>query len=1160
MRKQNRTSQTIDFRDVLSLSPKSRMKFAKTPEGQNYLEALTPTQYAQLFPDYYRKRLPDIGQAMSGVMPGRRMPSFGIPGIGTAPRAGTRAAERTIEQSGQPDTAETPPGQAGRSRPQKQQRETPIWQGGTPQVNRTDELPRRGSSPPGSVELDLKGETDLSRVSVTQRRLAVYNTFRKQGLNHASAVMLTGEMGRENDFRASRMFGNHEDSSRWNTGIMSWNSDRPDMNIDSRAGRRGRLIAFLDSKGLMKGNDIVPTQAALDAQVEFLVKEMETGSHIGSEGNNNQKAVRVRELLKKMRDPNAQLDYEETHRILGNDLIRWAYDRLPHHRQRMAEHERALQKEYEIAKKVPDNAGQEGDSYLPGLALLDPKALAGDKKENPPTPTRGRPTASRVYIGDSFAGGLGSADKGSEVYANEGDSPSAVLNRLKGIAPEKLKGKRIVLSTGLANNPKDVDSVRKQLEHLKSIGVDPNDVVIVGGPQGEKARPDLVGINDTVSNIAKEFNFKFGGGFVPGGDGVHPEEYSSYNSVIDPVASPIRRPGLPQAQSYRGKSPEELLEMFPENSQRFFHEKGRKEVNPKLIEAIKEASRDLPAGYHVRMFSGRDARVGTRNHPGGAAIDLAIIDDQGRKLADRGFGPGHKIYEQLAHSMNMRGKQMYPETNWLWGGSWTAAGGDRMHYQIVDPENPVAGASRGMTQYSWGSGVQDNHWAGARDAWMTRDELKEYKKRIAEKMGRELTASENAELETRNASAIPIQQRGITSVAGLTGGQQDEDSPHKLMFNTGRAYTENEVKSMVDKYGKNLVIGANMDTPDEYARVQELAKKYGIKAHGYSMGRGAPQDSWGNNFPKEQKEVQRRASERGISLDKWYSGGWLDYEMDRLKSLGDRAPSQVEFDNLNDAKNIEEELLRYDRFRKESGIGTRIVPKNFTEREYTAYNNLVQQKKISPDILVPLNIVESQYVKGSEKITQQANHSYGNMPEANIKGYATKEPLSYNDKPEIQTMKAEATRGAEVQKNEHGGVMHSPTGERFSIYDHKSGETIGTVSPGERADFSRRGQIEVTPENRTYPGDIIDKSMERLAQNRADAMEETADNNQPRESSMSQSISPTNSNWRSMMAHMTEPRTFDSASFHRATAASRFQKVGDPVIGGHFDEFSTAIS
>lgn len=1076
MRPRSGKNRTIDYRSVLSGAHSGALGGSRPPDLSS-LSALTASQYAAMFPDYFRRQKPDIGISASGRMPGRQLPSFGIPGIGTAPRAGTRAAERTIEQSGGPEATRTPPGQAGRPRPQQQQRETPIWQGGTPQVNRTDELPRRGSSPPGSVELDLKGETDLSKVSVTQRRLAVYNAFRKQGLNHASAVMLTGEMGRENDFRASHMFGNHKDSARWNTGIMSWNSDRSDMNIDSRAGRRGRLIAFLDSKGLMKGNDIVPTQAALDAQVEFLVKEMETGSHIGSEGNNNQKAVRVRELLKKMRDPNAQLDYEETHRILGKDLIRWAYDRLPHHRQRMAEHERALQKEYELSKKVPDNSGQAGDSYLPDLALLDPKALAGDKKEQPTrpsetaTPVRGS-RKEKVYIGDSFADGLGSADEGSVVYAKVGDSPSAILNRLKGIAPERLRDKRIVLSTGLANDPKDVDSVRKQLEHLKSIGV--KDVVIVGGPQGENARPDLVGINGTVSNFAKEFNFKFGGGFVPGGDGVHPREYSSYNSVIDPVASPIRRPGLPQAQSYRGKSPEELLEMFPENSQRFFHEAGRREVNPKLIEAIKEASRDLPAGYHVRMFSGRDARTaGTRNHPGGAAIDLAIIDDQGRRLADRGFGPGHKIYEQLAHSMNMRGKQMYPETNWLWGGSWTAAGGDRMHYQIIDPENPVAGASRGMTQYSWGSGVQDNHWAGARDAWMTRDELKEYKKRIAEKMGRELTASENAELETRNSSAIPIQQRGITSVAGLTGGQQDEDSPHKLMFNTGRAYTENEVKSMVDKYGKNLVIGANMDTPDEYARVQELAKKYGIKAHGYSMGRGAPQDSWGNNFPKEQKEVQRRASERGISLDKWYSGGWLDYEMDRLKSLGDRAPSQVEFDNLNDAKNIEEELLRYDRFRKESGIGTRIVPKNFTEREYTAYNNLVQQKKISPDILVPLNIVESQYVKGAEKITQQTNHSYGNMPDANVKEYATKEPLSYKDKPEMK-----------IKENRYGGEMRvggkKGGGENIVMVNKLTGEPLGSVGKGEDVTISQDGKITVTPHTRNNPDKITDHNEKTL--------------------------------------------------------------------------------
>lgn len=198
-------------------------------------------------------------------------------------------------------------------------------------------------------------QDNLANVSSNERRIAMYQAFRKQGISHQGAVMMAGEIGRENDYRANYMFGNHVDSNRWNSGIMSWNSDRTDMNINSRQGRRGQLLKFLGEKGhLMEdGHTIKPTRAALEAQAEFLVKEMETGSHIG--GMSHPKAKSVKALLEKMRS-GEQLDYHDTHRILGKDLIRWAYDRLPQHRQRMAQHEQGLLKDL---KARPDAMGTE---------------------------------------------------------------------------------------------------------------------------------------------------------------------------------------------------------------------------------------------------------------------------------------------------------------------------------------------------------------------------------------------------------------------------------------------------------------------------------------------------------------------------------------------------------------------------------------------------------------------------------------------------------------------------------------------------------------------------------------------------------------------------------------------------------------------------------
>ena len=175
-----------------------------------------------------------------------------------------------------------------------------------------------------------------------------------------------------------------------------------------------------------------------------------------------------------------------------------------------------------------------------------------------------------------------------------------------------------------------------------------------------------------------------------------------------PSASPsptLSKPGFinpaPTQKSLEGKN---LSEAFPADTERFFHAGGRMKsvngvnLNPKLVQVMKAASKDLPPGYRVEMFSGADQReTGTKNHPGGVAMDVKIVGPDGKAIPHTGFGPGLQVYEQLAHSMDVRGKQMFPGTQWTWGGPWIgkAAGyGDRMHYQIYDPDQMVRGASQ----------------------------------------------------------------------------------------------------------------------------------------------------------------------------------------------------------------------------------------------------------------------------------------------------------------------------------------------------------------------------------------------------------------------------------------------------------------------------------
>lgn len=151
---------------------------------------------------------------------------------------------------------------------------------------------------------------------------------------------------------------------------------------------------------------------------------------------------------------------------------------------------------------------------------------------------------------------------------------------------------------------------------------------------------------------------------------------------------------------------------YKEGTERLTHQGGRLEgINPKLMHTLKESTKDLPPGYHAEIISGHDSRAtGTTNHPGGIATDIKIYDDQGRLVPhDRG-GPGMAVYEKMHQSMVERGKALYPNEKFIWGGAWqsgAAGNGDPMHMQIVDPNVP--GSSRTSGAYDSEKGVRKGH-------------------------------------------------------------------------------------------------------------------------------------------------------------------------------------------------------------------------------------------------------------------------------------------------------------------------------------------------------------------------------------------------------------------------------------------------------------------
>ena len=140
----------------------------------------------------------------------------------------------------------------------------------------------------------------------TPLNVAVYRAYRNAGLSHNQSLAITAEVGRENSFSAGILFGNHTDPAAnsggrpiRNMGMLSWNQ-----------GRDVGLERYLNQQGVMRGGQMAKTQANLNAQAQFSVREM--------------KSKRYAPKLKNFwSNPNASP--ESYAKELGKNYIVWAY-------------------------------------------------------------------------------------------------------------------------------------------------------------------------------------------------------------------------------------------------------------------------------------------------------------------------------------------------------------------------------------------------------------------------------------------------------------------------------------------------------------------------------------------------------------------------------------------------------------------------------------------------------------------------------------------------------------------------------------------------------------------------------------------------------------------------------------------------------------------
>jgi len=179
-----------------------------------------------------------------------------------------------------------------------------------------------------------------------------------------------------------------------------------------------------------------------------------------------------------------------------------------------------------------------------------------------------------VVIGDSIAKGQMDATgkKGKAVFGASPDKVMGYINEMN--QNGRIKGNTVELSSGLANNVKDIGNVQKQLESLKSMGAAS---VLLSGTAKSGNRKDQIQANKELAALAAKYPgfVRFGGGFTPGADNVHPADAAAYNkqltamqAIVQPAPQaqvvPAAAPPVPQIQTYPSyNQPQSSMTVMP---------------------------------------------------------------------------------------------------------------------------------------------------------------------------------------------------------------------------------------------------------------------------------------------------------------------------------------------------------------------------------------------------------------------------------------------------------------------------------------------------------------------------------------------------------------------------------------------------------------------
>jgi len=140
----------------------------------------------------------------------------------------------------------------------------------------------------------------------------------------------------------------------------------------------------------------------------------------------------------------------------------------------------------------------------------------------------GSTSAKSTVIGDSIASGIANQMGLSGKYSKVGANASAVMGfAQKAVAAGEVKGRNIILSSGISNDTNKMSDVKAILQYLKDQGA--SGVQLMGTSQD---RQDLSKVNPKLSALAKEFPgfVQFTGGFKTT-DTIHPDYVQQANNL-----------------------------------------------------------------------------------------------------------------------------------------------------------------------------------------------------------------------------------------------------------------------------------------------------------------------------------------------------------------------------------------------------------------------------------------------------------------------------------------------------------------------------------------------------------------------------------------------------------------------------------------------------